>query len=313
MLIYLNRRPVIGPWGGGNAFVSELTRRLIQHGHRVTYNVADVADVYFCFDPRPNDVGVTGEHIIAAANTTGGLTFCRVGDVGTHGKPELPLLWSNVIANADVVVYPSEFARQTMSSYITCRQQRLVEVVIKNGARAAFFETQRVAKHHDKLRIVTHHWSNNNAKGFDTYDDIERLTCIAGIPVEFTYIGRTERPLQFKRHLGPLDVHGLVAELPKHDIYLTASRAEAGANHVLEAMAVGLPVVYHSEGGSICEYCMHAGEQFDGTVESFQAAVIRCLARMSDATDPINDTRRFVEPLDVVVERYIDVMHGSLT
>ena len=43
--------------------------------------------------------------------------------------------------------------------------------------------------------------------------------------------------------------------LPNYDVYLTASREEAGANHVLEAMAAGLPVVYHDEGGSIPEYC----------------------------------------------------------
>ena len=50
--------------------------------------------------------------------------------------------------------------------------------------------------------------------------------------------------------------------LPKQDIYITASLEEAGANHVLEAMASGLPVVYHEDGGSIVDYCKSRGEAY---------------------------------------------------
>ena len=55
----------------------------------------------------------------------------------------------------------------------------------------------------------------------------------------------------------------IAKELPRHDIYITASREEAGANHVLEAMAAGLPVVYHKGGGSIENYCSAYGESFE--------------------------------------------------
>ena len=54
----------------------------------------------------------------------------------------------------------------------------------------------------------------------------------------------------------------LAQEISKHDIYLTASKEEAGANHILEAMACGLPVIYHDQGGSINEYVGNKGISF---------------------------------------------------
>ena len=54
----------------------------------------------------------------------------------------------------------------------------------------------------------------------------------------------------------------LAKKLSEADIYVTASEEEAGANHVLEAMAAGLPVLYHKDGGSIVNYCRSIGESF---------------------------------------------------
>ena len=65
------------------------------------------------------------------------------------------------------------------------------------------------------------------------------------------------------RLIEPKDVDFLSNEIPSHDIYLTASRFEAGANHVLEGMAAGLPVLYRSGGGSIDEYCSKYGLEYD--------------------------------------------------
>ena len=45
-----------------------------------------------------------------------------------------------------------------------------------------------------------------------------------------------------------MPVSGLVDVLPSYDIYLTASEEEAGANHVLESLAAGLPIVYRDTG-----------------------------------------------------------------
>jgi len=54
----------------------------------------------------------------------------------------------------------------------------------------------------------------------------------------------------------------LAKKLSQSDIYLTASEEEAGANHVLEALASGTPVLYHSNGGSVNNYCGNYGVEY---------------------------------------------------
>ena len=61
----------------------------------------------------------------------------------------------------------------------------------------------------------------------------------------------------------PKNADTLSELLPTYDIYVTASLEEAGANHVLEAMAAGLPVLYRKNGGSIEEYCCNHGLLYD--------------------------------------------------
>ena len=50
MKIYLNRKPVKGPWGGGNKIVATLANHLQLNGHEVVYNLnVPNIDVLFCF------------------------------------------------------------------------------------------------------------------------------------------------------------------------------------------------------------------------------------------------------------------------
>ena len=57
MKIYLNRKPIVGPWGGGNKVVSELAKKLIDSGIEVVYKLEKDIDKIICFDPRPNENG----------------------------------------------------------------------------------------------------------------------------------------------------------------------------------------------------------------------------------------------------------------
>ena len=90
------------------------------------------------------------------------------------------------------------------------------------------------------------------------------------LDIDFTYIGRLPDDFRYKNinYVTPKDVEFLSKHLPEYDVYLTASREEAGANHVLEAMAAGLPVIYHADGGSIPEYCReYSNYQFNSWEE----------------------------------------------
>ena len=90
MKIYFNRQPVSGPWGGGNKIVQTLSSALQNAGHEVVYSLdtSDI-DVIYCQDPRPNHNGEKYDHFLHYREAFGAKIIHRIGDVGTHGKPEL--------------------------------------------------------------------------------------------------------------------------------------------------------------------------------------------------------------------------------
>ncbi len=96
----------------------------------------------------------------------------------------------------------------------------------------------------------------------------------------------------------------LAKQLPEHDVYLTASIEEAGANHVLEAMASGLPVVYRANGGSIENYCESYGERF----ENFEELLSQLRHISSNYRKYKERVLSYENVNDRVVDKYIEIM-----
>jgi len=256
MKIYFNRRPVSGPWGGGSKILSKIVTEARRRSHSVFFEeeleTNGPYDVMFCADPRDTltvSYRDVVEHKIKFPETK---IVQRVGDLGTHGKPELFNLVNLTSKYSDVLVFPSHWAKNYLSS-IHSNQQ-----VILNAALENFVESVEKCNLYDSsspIKIVTHHWSNNYMKGFDVYEQIDDFCARSKNNAQFTFVGRKPDHTKITNHIQPLDVPALVHELPKYNFYVTASREEAGANHVLEAMALGLHVFYGASGGSINEYC----------------------------------------------------------
>ena len=259
MKIYVNRQPVTGPWGGGNKTLTELCKQITDAGHEVVYNLAyDDIDLIFCFDPRPNNKGEWYQSMLNHKSRHGTPIIQRVGDCGTHGKPELTKLVRDTVVYSDFIIFPSEWARQIIGYSGTNYE------IIPNAPLPIFHEFKKTTNDNKKVKLVTHHWSPNPKKGYALYkqldDYIERNDWLS-----FTYIGQWPiEPLKNSKYYKPTGDNTFISEkLSECDIYLTASEEEAGANHVLEGMACGLPVIYHNNGGSIPEYCGEYGIGFD--------------------------------------------------
>lgn len=256
MKIYINREYVPGPWGGGAKPLGRLIALLKKHGHDVYFELRNQKyDVYVCWDPRPNGSGIWYGTINDHRQKFGGKILQRVGDVGTHGKPELTNLVKCSTIYSDHVIFVSSWAHDYIGREAL---QNVSTSVIANGPLKEFFDFRNSNTNiASRLNVVTHHWSNNQKKGFDIYKKIDDLIEDKMIDIDFTYIGRIPDNFKYKNmnYIHPKDVSYLSKNLPSYDVYLTASREEAGANHILEAMAAGLPVVYHTGGGSIPEYC----------------------------------------------------------
>ena len=267
MKIYLNRQPVEGPWGGGNKTVTKLAEFLIKLGHQVVFRLEENVDIIFCFDPRPNTFGERYQHFLDYKGVHPRTKIIqRVGDIGTHNKPELTSLVKQTINHSDHIIFPSKWAKEYINySAENCN-------IIHNGPLKLFHKYKKNKELNESINIITHHWSTNPKKGFEYYKLLDG--CVKNI--NFTFIGRLPDNFKFAgeniNYIGATgDNHYLAKTISEHDIYLTASEEEAGANHVLEGMAAGLPVVYHNNGGSINNYCHNYGLEYSTHDEMFLA------------------------------------------
>ena len=96
----------------------------------------------------------------------------------------------------------------------------------------------------------------------------------------------------------------LSAIFPNYDIYLTASEEEAGANHVLESLACGLPIAYHENGGSIPEYCVLGGRGYSNFM-----GLLRTLRQIRDDYSKYKEEcLRYVDTSDSVIDKYYRIM-----
>ena len=291
MIVYVNRKPVSGPWGGGSKILTSIISMLKDLGAEVIFEWSNERhfDVIYCHDPRPDNTGIWYQHFLNRKLRDGIPIIQRVGDVGTHGKPALTRLVKQTMQYSDKVIFPSIWAKE----YVEC--QRDNTFVIPNAPLDIFYQNRGVSKDiSSPLRVVTHHWSNNPLKGFDLYRKLASYCSKVTSKIEFSFVGRFDAnpPGVGINILEPMDKESLSGFLPRHDIYLTASLEEAGANHVLEAMASGVPVLYSAGGGSITEYCCQHGLEYSGYDDLVQKIYVMSnnYATYKDATLGFNRT-----------------------
>lgn len=312
MIIYFNRKPIAGPWGGGSKILSACISAFTRAGHSVVYKLDPGIDMIFCFDPRPGSeldlVEYKVLYTFARSQHKKIPIIQRVGDIGTHGKPELQDLVVASCYASDSVVFPSVWAHDEISIKLEILDIRHKNQwhVIPNAPLQVFQRAKKIKDLIPKnVSFVTHHWSTNDMKGFHFYEEFKKWCALNGHT--FTYIGREPRGTLDAR--SPMTETELAVELPKHDVYVTSSFFEAGANHVLEAMAVGLPVIYNCNGGSINEYCRLMGVSFDGTIKNFEVALEDLRSKHSQIKKNLRSYKKTVD--DIALE-YVAVAEGLL-
>lgn len=306
--IFCNRTPVVGPWGGGNRFITALYGRA-----GVNYEIVmppSALNAILCVDVRNSHASLGGFSELKNAKDLLNLNIpiiLRVGDIGSHGKPELFDLVSKSVVDADAVIFTSAWARDEIINVVG----HIKNVhVIPNAPADLFYNHRRlVSVTAPRPRLVTHHWSNNKLKGFEMYQLIDRS-------YDFTFMGRTPDDVKLSKNLGHKDnIDEIAQTLSQFDVYVTASKYEAGANHVLEALAVGLPVVYDKDGGSIPEYVDavqhdggHAGF-VSGDMASFDDALKFVVQNHVELQKHISC---YNENIENVVTKYIKVIEETV-
>jgi len=251
MRILINRRPVEGPWGGGNLFVRAFCDVIKSKGNEVVHKLEDNLDFIFMQDPRYSDLGISVNEIIEYKRKNPNTKVIhRVNECdarkGTHDMDKLLRACSQ---HTDHTIFVSEWMRQYhLEKGWKCDSTS----VVYNGVNLEHFRACDKIEN-GKVNIVTHHWSDNPLKGADIYDALDEW--VGGNEnFTFTYIGRYSRPLKNSELIPPLSGKALGDELGKYDIYVSGSRFDPGPNHIIESLACGIPTYVHHDGGGSVEF-----------------------------------------------------------
>ena len=285
MKISIGSKIVEGPWGGGNLFYLNLKNYLISQGHEVVFDLlhSDI-DIILLTDPRKkikSSATFSLREIIFYKKFVNKNVriIQRVNECderkGTTGINETYLNASSI---ADHVVFVSDWLRKIYLKLGLATSK--TSVIMSGSDKDIFFpRTDQIKKEYEKFKIVTHHWSSNINKGYNTYKKLDDLLNqkVWKNKIEFTYIGNISKEFELlhTKIIKPLNGKLLADELRKHHIYLTGSINEPSGNHHIEAALCGLPIIYYDSGG-IPEYCRDFGISFvDNLEEALKNMIIK--------------------------------------
>lgn len=276
MKISIGSKIVDGPWGGGNLFIKNMTEYLVSQGHEVINSLSESnIDLILLTDPRNKressstfnhiDIAKYKKYVNKNVKVVQRINECDERK-GTNGVNELYLTASKV---ADKVIFVSSWLENI---YLDLGMSKEKTIVILAGANRNIFNDKDSSEwiENTKLKLVTHHWSSNENKGFKYYQEINKLIKSEKWKdkIEFTYIGNInpDYDLSNTRILKPLSGKELATEIKKNHIYITGTINEPSGNHHIEAAQCGLPILYLESGG-VPEYCQEYGVGFKNNIE----------------------------------------------
>jgi glycosyltransferase involved in cell wall biosynthesis len=262
--IFFNRIVRKEPYGGGSHFVTAMVDYLLKKNHKVVFHLNDSdIDVAFLVDPRPGDIGYSINHILNYKQQVNPRIkiLHRVNECDKRKDSDF---MDNLLVQTSKYTDKTIFISEWLKKYFIDKEFKnaVSSKVIYNGCNLNHFHPKENKSKNRKIKLVTHHWSDNWLKGFDLYKFIDQN--IVGEAYEFTYIGRYCKDYQPENTnlISPLWGSTLGEEIRKHDIYVTASRFEPCGMHHVEGAASGLPVIYYKDCGGINELCLNHGEEY---------------------------------------------------
>lgn len=150
------------------------------------------------------------------------------------------------IQMADAVVFQSEFSRKCFDELKVNYPKN--NCVIHNGTkRKLFYPAEKSPDLSSKITLISNSWSTNERKGFETVALFSELK-----NVKVFHIGRWPEHIPSKavELLGVIQEKEVAETLRRGQFFLFPSENEACPNVVIEALAGGLPVLYHNSGGT---------------------------------------------------------------
>lgn len=249
--ILINRKPVEGPWGGGNNFVKAIHRYAPEYGFTPTNQFEDDIDLIFMIDPRYDELGISINEIARYKQWRPQTKVVyRINECdqrkGLHNDIDPVIKASSGITDMCVFISNWIMDYHTKDDW-RCHRNH----VVYSGTNKKHF-CKREKIDNGKINLVTHHWSDNPLKGQDVYQLLDKW--IDDHPeFTFTYIGRTKAQFNNSIVVPPTFGLDLGEKLSTYDVYISASRHDPGPNHIIESLACEIPTYALADSGGAVE------------------------------------------------------------
>lgn len=315
MKICIGSRIVEGPFGGGNEFLKNLHIYLELQGHIVVNELKsrDI-DVILLTNPLPDSETSTFnnfdiDYYINFINPNA-IVFQRINECDERkNTTHLNKALSKYNQNVDINIFVSQWLKNNFKEYDLIKKPSFV---VLGGPTKKIFNIngKKLWNGKEKIKIVTHHWSDNMMKGYDFYKEVDSILDDKKNKdlFEFTIIGNTPKTIQFNNStlIPPLTGIELANELKKNHIYLTASVNEPSGNHHMEGAMCGLPILYINS-GAIPEYCNNFG--IETTKESFLNSLEKI---KKEYTQFIDNLQNYSYTFENASEEFLNIFKNSM-
>jgi len=248
--VLINRKPVEGPWGGGNNFVKAIHKYAPKYGFTPVHKFDENIDLIFMIDPRYDELRISINEIAQYK----------------QWRPETRVVYrinecdkrKGLVNDIDPVIKAASdvtdlcvFISNWIMDYHTKDNWRCPRNhVVYSGTNKNHFHS-RDKLDNGKINLVTHHWSDNPMKGQDIYQKLDKWVG-ANTDFTFTYIGRTKACFENTTVIPPTFGSDLGEKLSQYDVYISASRHDPGPNHIIESLACEIPTyALHTSGGAV--------------------------------------------------------------
>ena len=180
MKISIGANVVEGPWGGGNLFFRNFINYFNNLGNEVINDLShDDIDIILLTDPRKDSVSSSFTHkdieqYLKYVNNEA-LVVQRINECDERKSTQgLNDFYINANKVADHTVFVCSWI---LNIYKNLGINENKSSVFLGGGDSAVFNSENKIRwdKKEKVRLVTHHWSNNRNKGFEIYSQLDSI------------------------------------------------------------------------------------------------------------------------------------------
>lgn len=268
MKIFVQHKPECVPYGGGNQFVLFTIDYLKKQNIMVTFELEDKIDIYLIINPFVGPMrkySIDDIYLHRNKINTKSKIFLRVNENDARKNTNhMDQKLLDAMNKSDSIIFISKWLQKYFINLGLKKESYIINMACDNKI---FYPLQN-KKFNTKIKLVTHHNSENWLKGFDIYQQIDNWLhkdTKSRDKFEFIYCGDINSRYinNCTTHVHKTNIINVANLLRICDIYITATRNEPGGNHHVEAASCGLPILYHNDGGGVVEMCQNYGEGFN--------------------------------------------------